>query len=315
MGPSHSEVKLDQSALEIGKPYPSHWDDSPLRQFVFSFLASKQALLGLVLLLSIVSAAVLAPWISPQNPYDLMQVSFLDSMLPPGEVGSDGYTHLLGTDTQGRDVLSAILFGLRISLIVAISSVSVAFVIGATVGVVSAFFGGWIDNVLMRIVEIQASIPAILVALVLLAVLGPGIEKIIIAEVIGFWASFARFVRGTALLERKKEYIEAALCLALPTSRILSRHLLVNCLPPVMVVFTVLIARAIGLEATLSFLGLGVPVTEPSLGLLISNGFSYLISGKYWVSFFPGLALILLTFGINMVGDHLRDLLNPRLLK
>lgn len=283
------------------------------REFVAAFFSNGWAVSGLILLVVIVGASIAAPWISPQDPNDLSVISFFDSLLPPGSVGSNGYTYWLGTDAQGRDVLSAILYGLRTSLVVSVASVVTGFVIGAAVGIVAAFVGGMLDTLLMRVVEVQASIPAILVALVLLAVLGPGIDKIILAQAIVFWAVFARFVRGTALLERRKEYIEAALSLALPKSRILVRHLLVNCLPPVMVLFTVLIARAITLEATLSFLGLGVPVTEPSLGLLISNGFSYMISGKHWVSLYPGFALILLTFGINLVGDHLRDLLNPRL--
>ena len=167
----------------------------------------------------------------------------------------------------------------------------------------------------MRIVDIQLSFPAILIALILLALLGQGTGKIIIALITVQWAYYARTVRGTALVERRKEYIEAAACLALSPTRIVFRHLLPNCLPPLIVVATVQVAAAIALEATLSFLGLGLPITEPSLGLLIANGFSYLLSGKYWISFFPGLALLLTIVSINLVADQLRDVLNPRLQK
>jgi peptide/nickel transport system permease protein len=180
-------------------------------------------------------------------------------------------------------------------------------------GLTAAYFGGAIETLIMRVVDIQLSFPAILIALILLAVLGQGIDKIMIALVTVQWAYYARTVRGTALVERRKEYIEAARCLALGNPRIVFRHLLPNCLPPLIVVNTVLVASAIALEATLSFLGLGLPITKPSLGLLIANGFAYMLSGKYWISFFPGVALLATIVCINLVGDQLRDVLNPRL--
>jgi peptide/nickel transport system permease protein len=212
-------------------------------------------------------------------------------------------------------MLSGILYGLRISLGVGVTSAVIAIAIGATIGLAAAYWGGRVDGLIMRIVDIQLSFPAILVALILLAVLGQGTGKIIVALVTVQWAYYARTVRGTALVERRKEYIEAARCLALSHPRVVFRHLLPNCLPPLIVVGTVQVAHAIALEATLSFLGIGLPITEPSLGLLIANGYQYMLSGKYWISFFPGVALLLTIVSINLVGDQLRDVLNPRLQK
>jgi peptide/nickel transport system permease protein len=289
------------------------FEETPFRRFVADFAASRLAVGGLVLLVAIVLAAVLAPWLSPQNPYDLAQLDVLDSRLPPGSKSADGMTFWLGTDDQGRDMLSAILYGLRISIGVGVVATVLALAIGASIGLVAAYVGGRTESVIMRIVDIQLSFPAILIALVLLAVLGQGVGKIVFAFVAVQWAYYARTVRGAALVERRKEYVEAASVLALPHTRIVFRHLLPNVLPPLIVVATVQVAHAIALEATLSFLGLGMPITEPSLGLLISNGYSYLLSGKYWISFFPGVALVMTIVAINLVGDHLRDVLNPRL--
>ncbi len=185
--------------------------------------------------------------------------------------------------------------------------------IGATVGLIAAYAGGRVESLIMRVVDLQLSFPAILLALMLIAILGKGVDKIIIALVTVQWAYYARTVRGTALVESRKEYVEAARCLGLSHNRILMRHILPNCLPPLIVVATVQTAHAIALEATLSFLGVGLPQTEPSLGLLISNGFEYMLSGKYWISFFPGILLLLTIMVINLVGDQLRDVLNPRL--
>jgi peptide/nickel transport system permease protein len=188
-----------------------------------------------------------------------------------------------------------------------------ALTLGMAVGLLAGYAGGWVDAVIMRIVDLQLSFPSILVALVLLAVLGQGVDKIVFALVIVQWAYYARTVRGNALVEKRKEYVDAAVCLGLAPWRIVYRHVLPNCLPPLIVVATVQVAHAIALEATLSFLGLGMPITSPSLGLLIANGYSHLLSGKYWMSFFPGLALLVTIVAINLVGDHLRDILNPRL--
>ena len=290
--------------------------ESPLRRFCAQFAESRLALVGLAMLVAVVLVALLAPVISPQNPYDLGKLDLMDARLPPGEpAASGGMTYLLGTDGQGRDMLSAIFYGLRVSLYVGVASGVIALTLGAVLGVLAAYVGGRFEAVLMRIVDIQLGFPAILVALILLAVLGKGVDKIIIALVAVQWAYYARTARSAALVERNKEYIEAARGLKLSPVRIVLRHLLPNALPPLIVVGTVQVAHAIALEATLSFLGLGLPTTEPSLGLLIANGYEYLLSGKYWISVYPGVALLLTILSINLVGDQLRDVLNPRLQK
>lgn len=285
------------------------------REKAGEFAADRMAMFGLVLFALIVLAALGAPWLSPQNPYDLSQLDVLDARLPPGSAAVDGGHYLLGSDEQGRDLLSAILYGLRISLGVGVVSTLIAVTLGLLIGLLAAYKGGRWDSVIMRVVDIQLSFPAILIALILLAVLGQGIGKIIAALVTVQWAYYARTVRGAALAEKNKDYIAAAQGLGLSAGRIVLRHLLPNCLPPLIVVASVQVAHAIALEATLSFLGLGLPITEPSLGLLIANGYQYLLSGKYWVSFFPGVALLLTIVSINLVADQMRDVLNPRLAK
>jgi peptide/nickel transport system permease protein len=289
--------------------------ETPFQRFVSEFAESKLALFGLLVFACIALVAILAPFIAPQNPYDLAQLDIMDGRMEPGTVGGGGFTYLLGTDDQGRDMLSGIMYGLRISLVVGAGSAIIACLVGASLGMVAAYAGGRTDGAIMRLVDLQLSFPAILAALMILAFLGKGILNVVIALVIVEWAYYARTVRGSALVERRREYIEAAQCLALPTRRIIFRHLLPNCLPPLIVVGTMQIARAIALEATLSFLGLGVPITEPSLGLLIANGYEYMLSGKYWISFYPGIALLVTIVSINLVGDQLRDVLNPRLKK
>lgn len=287
--------------------------DTPFRRFVSDFVESKVSVVALAALACIIGVALFAPWIAPQDPYDLRQLDLMDSKLPPGSLGIDGKLYLLGTDAQGRDMLSAIMFGLRTSLAVGVGASFGALFIGMAAGLTAAYFGGPVETAIMRTVDMQLSFPSILVALILVAVLGQGVDKIIFALMAVQWAYYARTVRGTALVERRKEYIEAARCLALSHRRVVFKHLLPNCLPPLIVVNTVLVASAISLEATLSFLGLGLPITKPSLGLLISNGFQFLLSGKYWISFFPGVALLIIIVCINLVGDQLRDVLNPRL--
>ena len=290
--------------------------DSPSKRIFKEFIEDRIAVIGLLLFIIVALIAIAAPWIAPQNPYDLAQLDIMDGALPPGEVSfGTGQTYWLGTDQQGRDMVSAIMYGLRISLLVASVSLGLAITIGTIIGVVAAYFGGKLDSFIMRIVDLQLSFPAILIALILLALLGRGVDKVILALVIVQWAYYARTVRSSAIVERRKDYIDAARCLALSDRRIMFRHLLPNCVPPLIVVATVQIAQAIALEATLSFLGVGVPITEPSLGLLIANGYDYLLSGSYWISIFPGLALVVTIVAINLVGDRLRDVLNPRLQK
>jgi peptide/nickel transport system permease protein len=288
--------------------------DTPLARFVRAYFASRIATIATALLFVLVLLALCAPLIAPQDPYDLMKLDIMDSRLEPGHVASDGrMTYLMGTDEQGRDMLSAMLYGLRISLAVGFASTAVALVLGLALGLIAGYAGGRIESLIMRIADIQLSFPPILIALVLLAVSGPGVGKIIIALIAVQWAYYARTARSAALVERGKEYMEAAAGLGLSPLRIVLRHLLPNCLPPLIVIAALQVASAISLEATLSFLGLGLPVTEPSLGLLISNGFQYLLSGTYWISVFPGVALLLTVAAINLVADQLRDVLNPRL--
>lgn len=279
---------------------------------LMALMRNKFSLCGLIILGIAILLSVLAPWISPQNPYDLSQLDIMDGRLKPGSASMSDMIYWLGTDDQGRDLLSAMLYGMRTSLLVGVSSAVIALTIGAVLGLISAWAGGKTDALIMRIVDIQLSFPPILIALILLAVLGQGVDKIILALVVTQWAYYARTVRGSALLERRRSYVDAARSMALSNPRILLRHILPNCLPPLIVVATMRIAYAIMLEATLSFLGIGLPVTEPSLGLLIANGFDYLMSGDYWISVFPGITLLVLIVAINLVGDALRDILNPR---
>jgi peptide/nickel transport system permease protein len=308
------EMSTLPDAVVVLPPATKRGVQSPFRRIVSDFFENPVAIFGFALLSLVVLAAMFAPVISPQNPYDLAQLDVMDSRLPPGSTAPNG-TYWLGTDDQGRDMLSAIFYGLRISLSVGAIATLLALVIGLTMGLTAAYIGGRLEALIMRIVDIQLSFPAILIALILIAVLGQGTGKVIAALVTVQWAYYARTVRSAALVEKRKEYMEAARCLALPPARIVFLHLLPNCLPPMIVVATVQVAAAIALETTLSFLGLGLPITEPSLGLLIANGYQYLLSGKYWISFFPGIALLVTIVSINLVADQLRDVLNPRLQK
>lgn len=278
------------------------------------FFNGPAAWLAAASLVVLVIVALFASEISPQNPYDLTQLDILDGRLPPGSSNFDGsITYHLGTDEQGRDILSGIFYGLRVSLIVAIVATVVAMAIGVVVGIYAAWAGGRIESFLMRLVDLQLSFPSILVALMLMAIFGRGIDKVILSLIVVQWAYYARTVRGTALSETQKEYIDAARGLGLSSWRIVFRHLLPNCIPPLVVISTVQIANTIVLESSLSFLGVGVPITQPSLGLLISNGYDYMLSGQYWMSMYPGVALLAIVASINLVGDRLRDILNPRL--
>lgn len=289
--------------------------EGPLAQLWANYASSRRATVGLVIFLLIVATSVLAPVIAPQDTYDLAALNFLDSKLPPGSQAANGMIYWLGTDDQGRDMLSAILYGLRTSLAVGAMSAVLALAIGMIVGLVAAYAGGKIDALIMRLVDLQLSFPSMLVALILISILGQGVGKIIAALVAVQWAYYARTVRSSALVEREKDYVTAARCLGLPHTRVMFRHLMPNCLPPLIVVVTVQVAYAIALEATLSFLGIGLPITQPSLGLLIANGFEYMMGGRYWISVYPGVALLITIFAINLIGDQLRVILNPKLLR
>ncbi|WP_394788690.1 ABC transporter permease [Rhodoferax sp.] len=283
-----------------------------LREFWLDYRQSYVAVASLFIIVAIVLMAGFAPLVAPQDPYDQTTLDLADARLMPGETGTGGYVHWLGTDAAGRDVYSAILFGLRTSLTVGVLAGALALVVGGLVGLLAAYYGGRTESVIMRIVDLQLSLPAILLALVVVALLGQGLGQLVVALALAQYAYFARTTHGAASAERGKDYIEAALSTPLPAMQVLLRHLLPNALPPLLVVATVQVANSIALEATLSFLGLGLPLTQPSLGSLISNGFQFLLSGRYWISIYPGMALMLTVVAINLVGDQVRHVLNPR---
>jgi peptide/nickel transport system permease protein len=278
---------------------------------VQDFCGSPGVALCLGMLCVFVLGSVLASWISPQNPYDLGALDIMQGTLPPGSEGSS-YHFWLGTDDQGRDILSGILYGLRVSLGVGAGAALIALIVGTVLGLVAASVGGRIDSLLMRAVDLQLSFPSILVALMIVGFLGKGVFNVMLALVVAEWAWFARTVRAAAMIEMRSPYMDAARALQLGWPRLIFRHLLPNCLGPVIVMATMQTARAISLEATLSFLGLGVPVTQPSLGLLIANGYAHMLSGHYWISLFPGIALLSLVLGLNLLGERIRSLFDHR---
>ncbi|MBW9069947.1 ABC transporter permease [Agrobacterium pusense] len=265
-----------------------------------------------IVLCAFIAAAFAAPLIASQNPYDPLQIFGWEASSPPGTVGSGGYVYLLGTDGLGRDIFSTILYGLRISLVVSLTSSGIAALIGLTAGVSAAYFGRWVDTVIMRVVDLQLSLPTILVALIAIVTLGPGVDRIILALVIAQWATYARLVRGVALSETRKPYMDAARLMRLPARRVIFRHLLPNSIAPAVSLIPIEVGHAVALEATLSFLGLGVPLDKPSLGSMVANGFQYLLTGQYWISLFPGLALFCLIAAINFTGEGIRLRLDPR---
>ena len=283
-----------------------------LRHFWSDYARSPVAVAALAVIVALLAVAFGAPLVSPQDPYDLAQLDWLDAFLPPGSEGSGGYVHLLGTDNAGRDMLSAIFYGLRTSFLIGLSAGAAALTIGVLVGLSAAYFRGRVEAVLMRVVDLQLSMPAILLALVMVAVLGQGAAQIVLALVVAQYAYFARTTHGAATVERGKDYIEAARATPLPTRRVLLRHLLPNVMPALIVVATVQVASAIALEATLSFLGVGLPLTEPSLGSLIANGFKYIHADRAWLSIYPGLFLMATVVAINLVGDQVRTVLDPK---
>lgn len=288
-------------------------ENNTLRRAAAIFRGHPAGLLGLAGITFFVVLALIGPWIVPQNPYDQMQLNVLDGLQPPMSRLFDGRLSIMGTDAVGRDILSAVIFGLRTSLLVALTAVAIGTTIGVLLGLVAALRGGWVDAVIMRAVDLKASFPGILLALMLLAFFGTGVGKVIIALIIGIWASKARLVRAAALAELGKDYIQAARVAGIGDLKLMGRFLLPNSIAPVLVLLPMSIAGAIAAEATLSFLGIGVPVTEPSLGLLIANGNDYILSGRWWISIFPGVVLMMMVLCINVVADRLRDHTNPYL--
>jgi peptide/nickel transport system permease protein len=283
-------------------------------EFWDEFRESKTGIFGAVITLLCVMAALLAHLISPQNPYDLVQLYLKNSYMPPTLLTNWSYEQfMLGSDGQGRCMFSAILYGLRLSLYVGLASTIISALVGTLLGLLAGYVGGKTDAVIMRIADIQLSFPAILIALVIMAIWGPGLLKIIIAISVVNWVFYARTARGSTLSEREKDYVEAARAIGVSPAVIMVGEILPNVMAPIIVIATVRIAHAIILESTLSFLGLGVPITEPSLGSLINEGYTVLFSGYWWISVFPGVGLMLIVLGINQLGDRLRDVLNPRL--
>ncbi|MCV6575356.1 MAG: ABC transporter permease [Cohaesibacter sp.] len=288
--------------------------DSKIKDFfrdvIFGDPMTALGFVGVVLFLLV---ALFAPIIAPQNPYDLGAISIMDGQLAPGESLMDGTIAIFGTDEQGRDILSTIIYGLRISLFVAITASTIGTAIGIYLGLISAYYGGVVDSIVMRLVDVKMSFPGILLALMLLALMGQGVEKVILALIIGIWASKARVTRSAALGEIRKEYMRAAQLAGLSANQIILRYLLPNSIAPVIVMLPMIISGAIAAEATLSFLGVGVPITEPSLGMLIANGFDYLLTGYWWISILPGVVLVVLVLCINVVADRIREYANPAL--
>ena len=297
----------------------ARWLDSDVG---YSFRSSPVAILAAAIALVCVVSAVFAHWIAPHNPFDLTTLELSDARLPPAWAAEGRVKYLLGTDDQGRDILSALMYGARISLVVGITSVLLSMVIGVALGLLAGFRGGWIDGFLMRLCDVMLSFPAILVALLIAGVgraLFPNAHDtvafgvLILSITLTGWVQYARTVRGSTLVERNKEYVQAARVTGVAPTRIMLRHVLPNVLGPVLVLATIHVATAIITEATLSFLGVGVPPTSPSLGTLIRVGNDYLFSGEWWITLFPGLMLVLIALSVNLLGDWLRDALNPRL--
>ena len=280
------------------------------REFWEEFRESKSGLFGAALTLLLILTALFAPLISPQNPYDLTQLFLENSNMAPKWVLGK---FMLGSDGQGRDLYSAILYGLRVSLYVGLSSTVISAIFGTLMGVLAGYMGGKTDAIIMRIADIQLSFPAILIALVIMSLWGQGLFKIIIAISVVNWVFYARTARGSTLAEREKDYVDSARAVGMTSSTIMLREVLPNIVAPIIVIGTVRVANSIILESTLSFLGLGVPITEPSLGSLIYEGYQVLFSGFWWSSVLPGLALMGIVLGVNLLGDRLRDVLNPRL--
>jgi peptide/nickel transport system permease protein len=289
----------------------------------FSFRRSPVAIASAVVLAICLGAALFAPWVAPHNPFDLRTLNLLDALAPPAWLDGSKPGYVLGTDDQGRDVLSAIMFGARVSLLVGLASVALAIVLGVSLGLVAGYVGGKIDALIMRVADVQLSFPAILIALLIDGVARAmlprdahaGVALFVLIFAIGAanWVQYARTVRGSTMVEKNKEYVQAARVIGVSPLGIMRRHLLPNVLGPVLVLATINIATAIITEATLSFLGVGVPPTQPSLGTLIRVGNDFLFSGEWWITIFPGAALVIMVLAINLLGDWLRDALNPKL--
>lgn len=301
---------MEQKAKTQNK---SKWKQFLESEFFFHYRHNLPAIIGSILVFIAVVVAVFGRFFAPQNPYDLTQISLMDSYLPPAwlEGGKPGF--LLGTDAQGRDIFSAIIYGSASSIMIGLVGMMASCAIGTTLGLIAGYYGGKIDALIMRIADVQLSFPSMLIALFIMSVFGRGVGKLLIALTMVGWVTYARTVRGETLSVKKKEYVEAARTIGLPNRIIIIRHVLPNVINSIIVLATIQVGSFILTEATLSFLGVGVPITKPSLGLLVKTGFDVLFSGLWWASVFPGLYIMLIVFGINLLGDFLRDELNPNL--
>ena len=282
-------------------------------EFFYNYRRSSSAMIGSALIVFFALAVLVGPFVVSQNPYDIAALNLMDSYKPPVWLDGGDPQFWLGTDGQGRDVWASILYGARISLFIGLVAMVASCVIGTLLGLIAGFYGGLVDSVIMRIADIQLSFPSILIALFLMSAVGTGVDKVLIALTAVGWVVYARTVRGSTLSEIEKEYVQAAKVAGLPNAKIIRKHVLPNVLTPLIVIATIQVGTFVLIEASLSFLGVGVPITQPSLGLLIKNGFDVLFSGLWWTSVFPGVAIMMLVFGINLFGDFLRDELKPRL--
>ncbi|WP_021022168.1 ABC transporter permease [Salinivibrio costicola] len=304
---------------------PSRWQRFLASDFLYHFKRDKVAMASFAIFMVFLLLAVFAPLVAPTNPYDLMSIDIMDSELPPAWMEWSDPRFLLGTDNQGRDILSTMIYGLRISLTIGLCAVGLQLILGTIIGLSAGYFGGRIDSFFMRIADIQLSFSTMMVAIIVFAIFKASFGSefysqyaiLMLVVIIGIaeWPQYARTIRASVLAEKKKEYVEAARVMGFRSPRIMFRHILPNCLSPILVISTVQVANAIMSEAALSFLGLGMPVDQPSLGSLISIGFNYIFSGSWWITVFPGIALVLLVLVINLLGDWLRDVFNPKIYK
>ncbi|MGD6734896.1 ABC transporter permease [Photobacterium leiognathi subsp. mandapamensis] len=304
---------------------PSRWERFKNSDFLYYFKKDKVAMVCFAVFLSFATAALFAPFIAPTNPYDLSSIDIMDSELPPSWMEDGDENFLLGTDDQGRDIFSTILYGARLSLTIGLLAVALQMTLGIVIGLTAGYFGGRVDSFLMRVADVQLSFSTMMVAIIVSAIFRTALGAetyaqyavIMLVVIIGIaeWPQYARTVRASVLAEKKKEYVEAAKVMGFRAPRIMFRHILPNCLSPILVISTVQVANAIMSEAALSFLGLGLPVDQPSLGSLISIGFKYIFSGQWWITVFPGIVLVVLVLVINLLGDWLRDVFNPKIYK
>lgn len=303
----------------------SRWARIRQSDLVYYFLKDKVAMVCMAIFLGYVALALFSPWIAPHDPYDQASYDIMDAELPPSWLDGGDERFLLGTDNQGRDILSTMLYGSRVSLTIGLFAVGLQLILGIVIGLFAGYAGGRIDNLLMRFADVQLSFSTMMVAIIVSAIFQAALGGefysqyaiLMLVVIIGIseWPQYARTIRASVLAEKKKEYVEAARVMGFKAPRIMFRHILPNCLSPILVISTVQVANAIMSEAALSFLGLGMPVDKPSLGSLISIGFNYMFSGSWWITAFPGLCLVVLVLVINLLGDWLRDVFNPKIYK